>query len=148
MLDSYTCYMPGLLACWPDVRALCTPLAGNGKLLSIMRVNNDMLCDLAAIVEFDDSGLVPAMPQPEGQQQQQQQQQEAAQKGQLQGRFLRYTFVPGLGVGHPAILYDEVRTVACAFGAQRFGWLGAWENSLQGRQQPCAIASQFALLPS
>ena len=115
--------MPGLLACEPDLRSLCTPLAGNGKLLSIMRVNNDMLCDLAAIVEFDDSSLLPAVAQPEVQQtQQQQEQQEAAQKGQLQGRFLRYTFVPGLGVGHPAILYDEVRTVAYA---QQFGWLGA-----------------------
>lgn len=69
-----------------------------------MRVNNDMLCDLAAVIEFDDSSLLPAAPQPEGQQGGQQ----AAQKGQLQGRFLRYTFVPGLGVGHPAILYDEV----------------------------------------
>ena len=26
-----------------------TPRAGNGKLLSIMRVNNDLLCDLAAL---------------------------------------------------------------------------------------------------
>lgn len=69
-----------------------------------MRVNNDMLCDLAAVIEFDDSSLLPAAPQPEGQQGGQQ----AAQKGQLRGRFLRYTFVPGLGVGHPAILYDEV----------------------------------------
>ena len=90
---------------------MVTLLAGNGKLLSIMRVNNDMLCDLAAVIEFDDSGLLPAAPQPEGQQAQPEGTQ--AQKGQLRGRFLRYAFVPGLGVGHPAILYDEVRAAAC-----------------------------------
>jgi len=56
----------------------------NGRLLSIMRVNNDLACDLAAVLEFDDS-----------------------QPGRLIGRFLRYTFVPGLGVGHPAIVYDS-----------------------------------------
>jgi hypothetical protein len=55
----------------------------NGRLLSIMRVNNDLACDLAAVLEFDDS-----------------------QPGRLVGRFLRYTFVPGLGVSHPAIVYD------------------------------------------
>lgn len=76
--------------------------AANGKLLSIMRVNNDVLCDLAALVEFDDAPLRPAgagigAAGANG------------TAGQLAGRFLRYTFVPGLGVGHPAVLYDEVR---------------------------------------
>ncbi|KDD75838.1 hypothetical protein H632_c476p0, partial [Helicosporidium sp. ATCC 50920] len=61
---------------------------GNGKLLSIMRVNNDWMCDLAALVAYDDHL--------------------ADQGGGFHGRFLRYTNVPGLGVGHPAIVYDEV----------------------------------------
>ncbi|KFM26921.1 hypothetical protein F751_4982 [Auxenochlorella protothecoides] len=58
---------------------------GNGKLLSIMRVNNDLMCDLAALVEYDDS-----------------------EPGRLRSRFLRYTNIPGLAVGHPSILYDAV----------------------------------------
>lgn len=78
---------------------------GNNKLLSIMRVNNDMLCDLAALLEFDDSSLAGA---------------NATHPGQLTGRFLRYAFIPGLGVGHPAILYDEV---SGGSGAGLWGWL-------------------------
>jgi hypothetical protein len=58
--------------------------AGSGKVLSIMRVNNDLLCDLAALVEYDDVSV----------------------PGQLTGRFLRYASVPGLSVAHPALLYD------------------------------------------
>ena len=78
-----------------------------------MRVNNDLLCDLAALIEYDDTSL-QQQPQPGtassgdspaggaaagG---------AAAGGGELKGRFLRYAFVPGLGVGHPAIQYDEV----------------------------------------
>lgn len=87
-------WMEGVLTRQRDRRG------ANGKLLSIMRVNNDVLCDLAALVEFDDATLRPAgtgigAAGANG------------TSGQLVGRFLRYTFVPGLGVGHPAILYDE-----------------------------------------
>jgi len=55
---------------------------GNGKLLIIARVNNDLLCNLAAVVELDDASGLDA-------------------------RFLRYTSVPGLSIAHPAILFDE-----------------------------------------
>ncbi len=77
-----------------------------------MRVNNDMLCDLAALVEFDDASLRPAgagigAAGANG------------TDGQLAGRFLRYTFVPGLGVGHPAILYDEVGGALAVCAAPR-----------------------------
>lgn len=65
-----------------------------------MRINNDLLCDLAAVLEFDDS-----------------------QPGRLSGRFLRYTFVPGLGVGHPAILYDPVSS------GQETERVGAFSNT-------------------
>jgi hypothetical protein len=85
-----------------------------------MRVNNDMLCDLAALVEFDDSSLLAASngSQPEG-------------GARLAARFLRYAFIPGLGVGHPAILYDEARRrgscsvdeeCACGRGRGRRAW--------------------------
>lgn len=59
---------------------------GNGRLLSLMRVNNDLACDLAAVLEIDDSD--PASPPV--------------------GQFQRYTFIPGLGVSHPSIVYDPV----------------------------------------
>ena len=49
-----------------------------------MRVNNALLCDLAALIEYDDVSV----------------------PGRLTGRFLRYAFVPGLSVAHPALLYD------------------------------------------
>jgi hypothetical protein len=49
------------------------------------QVNNDMLCNLAAVVEYDDS-----------------------KPGKFMGRFLRYAFIPGLSIAHPSILYDEV----------------------------------------
>lgn len=52
-------------------------------LLSIMRVNNDVFCDLAAILEF------------------------TATEKQLKAKFLRYTSIPGLGIAHPTIVYDE-----------------------------------------
>jgi hypothetical protein len=90
-----------------------------------MRVNNDLLCDLAALIEYDDTSL-QQQPQPGtassgdaaaggaaagG---------AAAGGGELKGRFLRYAFVPGLGVGHPAIQYDEVG----GWVALRPGWAG------------------------
>ncbi|KAI3424245.1 hypothetical protein D9Q98_009601 [Chlorella vulgaris] len=78
---------------------------GNNKLLSIMRVNNDMLCDLAALVEYDDSSLLPpanASAPADGKDG------KGGGNGKLGVRFLRYAFIPGLGVGHPAIVYDEV----------------------------------------
>jgi hypothetical protein len=59
-----------------------------------MRVNNDLVCDLAALVEFDDAALSL---QSGG----------SAPTGELKGRFLRHTFIPGLSVAHPAILYDN-----------------------------------------
>lgn len=43
-------WMEGVLTRQRDRRG------ANGKLLSIMRVNNDVLCDLAALVEFDEIG--------------------------------------------------------------------------------------------
>ena len=62
-----------------------------------MRINNDMVCDLAALVEYDDSSL-----------RRQDEIKNGKAKGTLSGRFLRYASIPGLGVAHPAILYDEV----------------------------------------
>ncbi|EFN53516.1 expressed protein [Chlorella variabilis] len=70
---------------------------GNNKLLSIMRVNNDILCDLAALVEFDDASVAAAAAA-----------NASAASARLAVRFLRYAFIPGLGVGHPAILFDAV----------------------------------------
>jgi hypothetical protein len=70
-----------------------------------MRVNNDMLCDLAALVEYDDSSLLPpanASAPADGKDG------KGGGNGKLGVRFLRYAFIPGLGVGHPAIVYDEV----------------------------------------
>ncbi len=58
---------------------------GNGKLLVISRVNNDLFCNLAAVAEVDDS-----------------------QPGNLSGKFLRYTSIPGLGIAHPGIVFDDV----------------------------------------
>ena len=142
--DSLPC-PPGLPP-WPAPARppACAPApAGDGKILSIMRVNNDLLCDLAALIEYDDSSLQQqqqAQAQQQAQQQQAQQQQASPSAtgnpgganasepaaagaaaaapgggGELKGRFLRYAFVPGLGVGHPAIQYDEVG-----------GWVGGW----------------------
>jgi hypothetical protein len=98
------------------------PLAGSNRLLSIMRVNNDMLCDLAALVELDDSSLLaPANgSRPEG-------------GGRLAARFLRFAFVPGLGVGHPAILYDEASIsffLLSAFFLSRARRGGGWMDGV------------------
>ena len=57
------------------------------KVLNIMRINNDVNCDLAAITELEITNAKPEM------------------------RFVRYAFVPGLGVGHPAIIFDEKTSV-------------------------------------
>ena len=58
----------------------------------MLRINNDNFCDLAALVTFDDST-----------------------PGVLKAKFLRYTNVPGLAIGHPSILYDNI-TDLCAPG--------------------------------
>ena len=50
---------------------------GSGKLVNLLRVNNDLFCDLAALVTLDDS-----------------------RPGLLTAKFLRYTNVPGLAVRH------------------------------------------------
>lgn len=47
-------------------------------------MNNDIHCGLAAIVEFDDSD-----------------------PDRITGRFVRMASIPGLGIAHPAILYDS-----------------------------------------
>ena len=47
--------MPTRLPVRPPACSPALPPAGNGRLLSLMRVNNDLLCDLAAVLEFDDS---------------------------------------------------------------------------------------------
>ena len=62
----------------------------SGLLLNVLRINNDNFCDLAALVTFDDST-----------------------PGVLKAKFLRYTNVPGLAIGHPSILYDNI-TDLCA----------------------------------
>lgn len=64
----------------------------SGLLLNVMRINNDNFCDLAALVTFDDS--VP---------------------GVLKAKFLRYKNVPGLAIGHPSILYDNVTDLCAPF---------------------------------
>ena len=56
----------------------------------MLRVNNDNFCDLAALTTFNDSA-----------------------PGVLKAEFLRYRNVPGLAIGHPAIIYDNV-TDLCA----------------------------------
>jgi hypothetical protein len=75
---------------------------GSGTLLSIMRVNNDLMCDLAALLEIDDSAARAASAAAETDT-------DAAHLPPPlpKARFLRYTSIPGLGVSHPAILYDE-----------------------------------------
>lgn len=76
---------------------------GNGRLLGLMRVNNDLMCDLAAVVEYDDSSFLDESVGPGW-----------GQKGApgapdqpaLKARFLRYTNIPGLSVAHPSVVYD------------------------------------------
>lgn len=59
---------------------------GNGMLLNMLRVNNDQFCDLAALILVDDISI----------------------PGTVTAKFLRYKNVPGLAVGHPAVIYDAV----------------------------------------
>ncbi|KDD75839.1 hypothetical protein H632_c476p1, partial [Helicosporidium sp. ATCC 50920] len=92
---------------------------GNGKLLSIMRVNNDWMCDLAALVEYDDEGV--------------------ALGGAFTARFLRYATVPGLGVGHPAIVYDE---------ASDLYWMASNVNRDAARRWRNPPAEEQALHPA
>ena len=58
---------------------------GNGKLLNILRVNNDVFCNLAALIQVDDSD-----------------------EKNITAEFLRFASIPGLSVSHPAITYDFV----------------------------------------
>jgi hypothetical protein len=83
-----------------------------------MRVNNDMLCDLAALVEFDDASLLAAAAANASE----------AGNGRLAVRFLRYAFIPGLGVGHPAILYDEARRGGGQKGAVIVAGMAFWKR--------------------
>ncbi|KDD71737.1 hypothetical protein H632_c4485p0, partial [Helicosporidium sp. ATCC 50920] len=55
-------------------------------LVSIMRVNNDYQCDMAALLEWTPSQQEP---------------------GSMQGRLLRYAFVPGLSVAHATLVFDR-----------------------------------------
>lgn len=68
-----------------DIMLMQDRRGSSGKLLNVLRVNNDLFCDLAAITVMDDS-----------------------QPGDFTHKFLRYKNIPGLGIGHPAILYDNV----------------------------------------
>ena len=65
--------------------------SGDNSLLVHLRVNNDVQCNLGALTEFQD---IPAEGEPEA--------------GRFRGRFVRYTFAPGMATAHPAIVYDEV----------------------------------------
>ena len=58
----------------------------------MLRINNDNFCDMAALAIFDDST-----------------------PGVLKNEFLRYKNVPGLAIGHPAIIYDNVTDLYALF---------------------------------
>lgn len=97
---------------------------GPGTLLSIMRVNNDLMCDLAALVEFDDRDL--------------------GGKG-LASRFLRYTNIPGLAVGHPAILYDNATDLYWMASNANRDSVRAWRQPKQASDaQPSLHITPFS----
>jgi len=68
---------------------------GDGSLQILLRVNNNVNCNLGAIVTVKDSQTWNSSLAP----------------GQLQSEFQRYTFAPGAGIAHPAVLYDEVADI-------------------------------------
>jgi hypothetical protein len=83
---------PWLLS-MPAARASPLPQDRRGapdRVLNIMRINNDLFCDLAAITVFDDT---------------------RAGEGVFTNTFLRYKNIPGLAIGHPAIIYDNVTDI-------------------------------------
>jgi len=69
----------------------------NGTVLMYMRLNNMRQCNLGAVVKV--------VPRGQGQR-------GKSARGEVHGggynvKFDKYAFVPGLGVAHPAVLYDE-----------------------------------------
>ena len=76
----YLYWMEGVITRVRDSRATVSD-----KLVSIMRVNNDKVCSLAAVVEFKDSD-----------------------PKNITGRYAHHKFIPGLSQGHPSIVYDEI----------------------------------------
>ena len=65
------------------------PTPKHDELVVTLRVNNNALCNLGAVVAFRDKA-------PDG-----------TRLKSARGRFLRYTFAPGLSVAHPAIVFGK-----------------------------------------
>ena len=65
------------------------PTPANDELVVTLRVNNNAMCNLGAVVAFSDKAS------------------DGTRLRSPRGRFLRYTFAPGLSVAHPAIVFDQ-----------------------------------------
>lgn len=85
----------------------------------VLRVNNDVLCNLAAIIAVDDTWAMPPV-----------------------ATFSHLAFLPGLSVAHPAIVWDAPsRLFWMVSNLNRDAlrpWLAAAEAS------PCASCSAFS----
>ena len=98
---------------------------GSGRLLNLMRVNNDLFCDLAAYTVLDDSTA-----------------------GELSLKFLRYKNVPGLAVRDLGIA-KLVRTVGCSkLKGTRLPHVCAGTRALEGHMVLCWAVSCEAMQTS
>jgi hypothetical protein len=91
----------------------------------VYRVTNDMHCNLGAVAEYDDS-----------------------QPGPPVGKFSHYGVIPGAGIAHNSIVYDDVSDLY--FMASNFGRnsLQPWDPMMPGEQCVSPLTTLQAAFPA
>lgn len=93
----------------------------------VLRVNNDVHCNLAALVTVNDSALTQPDAAP------------AATADVPHARFERFAFLPGLSVAHPAIVWDARSQLYWMVSNVNRNALRAWDAAAEAAPYAPAV---------